>query len=176
MGSIRVVRWGVLLALLSIAFGFTMGALFGAVEGSLKGGLEADGKAALAERYGNDPAALKAVLDKSWVYLQRAHLHGGGIGAVALGLCLLLASLGSGSPRLRAAAAACAGAGALGYSVYWLLAGLRAPGMGGTSAAKASLEWLAVPASGLAIVGLLLTLGLAARALFGRPGAGEVTR
>ena len=168
MGSIRTVRWGVAFALLAIAFGFTMGALFGAFEPDLKGHLEAEGKAVLAEKYGGDAAKLKAVLDKSWIYYQRAHLHGGGIGAVALGLCLLLAVLPAPLGRAHALAGLCAGLGALGYAVYWLLAGLRAPGLGGTGQAKESLQWLAIPTSGLAIVGLFLTLSLTLRALFGR--------
>ena len=166
MGSLRIVRWGVLFALLGIAFGFTMGGLFGAFEEDMKGHLDAEGKAVLAEKYGGDVAKLKPVLDKSWVYFQRAHLHGGGIGAVALALCLLLAALPAPLPRASGLAALCAGLGALGYPIFWLLAGLRAPGMGGTGPAKESLEWLAVPTSGLAIVGLLLTVALTLRALF----------
>lgn len=169
MQSIRVVRYGVMLALLSIAFGFAMGALFGANEAAMKGHLEAEGKAALAEKYGGDPAKMKAVVEKSWIYFQRAHLHGGALGAAALALCLLLAALPAGANRAKALAAACAGVGALGYGVYWLLAGLEAPGLGGTTPAKASLEWLAFPSAGLAIVGLLLTTLLAARALFRPP-------
>jgi len=168
MASIRTVRWGVLFALLAIAFGFAMGALFGANEDAMKAGLKESGEAALQEKYGGDAAKLKAVLDKSWVYYQRAHLHGGGIGAVALGLCLLLAFL-PGAAGARGAAALMSGLGALGYAVFWLLAGMRAPGLGSTGAAKESLEWLAVPSSGLAIVGFLLTLGLTLRALFGPP-------
>lgn len=173
MNSIRTVRFGVLFALLAIVFGFGMGALFGAFEPTLKGHLKAEGEAALATKYGGDAAKMKAVLDKSWVYYQRAHLHGSAIGAVALGLCLLLASLGPRSARLRAAAALLTGLGALGYAVFWLLAGMRAPGLGSTGAAKDSLEWLAVPTSGMAIVGLLLTLVLALRALFGPADAGH---
>jgi hypothetical protein len=168
MPSIRTVRWGVLFACLSVAFGFTLGALFGAVEESLKGHLKAEGEAVLATRYGGDATQLKPVLDKSWVYLQRAHLHGGGIGSVALALCLLLAALPSRSARLRPLAALLAGLGALGYAVYWLLAGLRAPGLGSTGAAKASLEWLAIPTSAMAIAGLVLTLLLVLASLFGR--------
>jgi hypothetical protein len=172
MTTIRTVRFGVLLACLSVLFGFGLGAVFGAFEEDLKGHLKARGEAVLAERYEGDAGKLKVVLDKSWVYVQRAHLHGGGIGAVALALCLLLASLGSPSTRLAAVAALLAGAGALGYAVYWLLAALRAPGLGGTSAAKATLEWLAVPTSGMAITGLLLTIWLVVRSLFGGPRSG----
>jgi len=171
MVGLRTVRVGVALALAAILFGFVIGGVFGAGEEGLKGYLKAEGEQALATAYGGDAAKLKPVLDKAWIYLQRAHLHGGAIGAVALGLCLLLASLPGATTRLRGVAAAAAGAGALGYGLYWLLAGLWAPGLGSTGAAKASLEWLAVPSAGLAIVGLLLTAGLTARALFGRAPA-----
>lgn len=168
MHSLRTVRYGVVLALLAIAFGFSMGALFGANEEAMKGQLKSSGEAVLAEKYGGDAAKLKAVLDKSWIYFQRAHLHGGGLGAVALAAALLLAFLPGNALRGRALAALALGLGALGYSVFWLLAGLRAPALGSTGAAKESLQWLAVPTSGLAIVGLLLTLVLSVRALFGR--------
>jgi hypothetical protein len=171
MTSLRTVRWGVVFASLAVLFGFGMGAAFGAFEEGMKGHLKAEGEAVLAEKYGGDAAKLKTVLDKSWVYYQRAHLHGGGIGVVALALCLVLASLPSGAARVKATAGLLAGVGALGYAVYWLLAGMRAPGLGGTSQAKATLEWLAIPASGMAIVGLLVTLGLALRSLFGRAPA-----
>lgn len=167
MVALRSVRWGLTFALLAVAFGFAMGALFGANEEAMKGQLKAQGEAVLADKYGGDAAKLKTVLDKSWVYFQRAHLHGGGIGAIALALCLLLAALPGAPARLAPLAALCCGVGALGYSVFWLLAGLKAPGLGGTGAAKESLQWLAVPSSGLAIVGLLLTSVLTVRALFG---------
>jgi hypothetical protein len=49
------------------------------------------------------------------------------------------------------------GMGGLGYSVYWMWAGLRAPGLGGTTAAKESLSWLAMPSSGVFV---LATLGV----------------
>lgn len=168
MVALRSVRWGLAFALLAVAFGFAMGVLFGANEEAMKGHLKAEGEAVLAEKYGGDAARLKTVLDKSWVYFQRAHLHGGGIGAIALALCLLLAALPGAPARLAPLAALSSGVGALGYSVFWLLAGLKAPALGGTGAAKESLEWLAVPSSGLAVVGLLLTLLLTLRALFGR--------
>lgn len=171
MSHLRTVRLGVVLALLSILFGFGLGAVFGAAEASVKGHLKAEGEAALATKYGGDPAKMKPVVDKAWAYVLRAHLHGGAIGAVALGLCLLLASL-PGAGRAHAVAAALSGAGALGYGVFWLFAALRAPGLGSTGAAKESLEWLAVPTSGMALVGLLLTLGLAVRALYGPARAG----
>jgi len=64
------------------------------------------------------------------------------------------------------------GAGALGYSAFWLLAGMRAPGLGSTGAAKDSLEWLAVPTAGALIAGLVLAIVVTTRALFATPRPG----
>ncbi len=43
------------------------------------------------------------------------------------------------------------GIGRLGYSVFWLRAGSRVPSLGSTGAAKESLAWLAIPASGMVV-------------------------
>jgi hypothetical protein len=53
------------------------------------------------------------------------------------------------------------GAGGLGYSVFWMWAGFRAPALGSTGAAKESLAWLAMPSSGgfvLAMVAVLVVI------------------
>ena len=60
---------------------------------------------------------------------------------------------------------------ALGYPLFWMLSALRAPGMGGTGAAKESLQWLALPSSGLCCLGLLAVAVITGRALFGKPHA-----
>jgi len=96
--------------------------------------------------------------------MQRAHLHAGSLGVVAVGLSLLVVLLGTG-PRVARAISLGLGAGGLGYSLYWLLAGFRAPGLGGTGAAKESLAWLAIPSSGVfvastATVAVLLLLAM----------------
>jgi hypothetical protein len=164
--GLRSMRLGVLLALFGVLFGFGMGAAFGAAEESLKGGLQASADAVLAEKYGGDAAKAKAVVDKSWSYYKRAHMHGGGIGAASLAVILLLAGAGA-SGWLAKLAAFGMGFGSLGYSVFWLLAGMRAPGLGSTGAAKDSLEWLAIPTSGAVIVGLVLGIVAASKMLFG---------
>ena len=56
-------------------------------------------------------------------------------------------------------------------AVVRMLAGLRAPSMGSTGAAKESLQWLAVPSSALCCIGLLAVAVLAGRALFSKPHA-----
>ena len=68
MTGIRVVRWGVLFALLAVLFGFGMGALFGANEDAVKADLQERGDAALAEKYAGDSAKMNAVVKKSWAY------------------------------------------------------------------------------------------------------------
>lgn len=157
---IRPLRVGILFALLSVGFGFGLGAAFGAVEEQIKGHLDAEGRAVLDSAYGGDEAAMKKVTSKSWVYFKRAHLHGGAIGSAALALMLLLSTFERSGDALRGGVATALGAGALGYAVFWMLAALRAPGLGGTGAAKDSLGWLAIPTSGLVLGGLLAVIVL----------------
>lgn len=152
---VRPLRVGILFALLAIFFGFGLGGLFGAVESQIKGHLDSEGRAVLDSAYGGDEAAMKKVTSKSWVYFKRAHLHGGAIGSAALALILLLSMLEGRGVAVRSGLATALGVGALGYAMFWMLAALRAPGMGGTGAAKESLAWLALPSAGLIIAGLV---------------------
>jgi hypothetical protein len=163
---LRASRWGVLLALATILLGFGIGGVFGAFEDSLKGGLSASAEAVRDTVYAGDEAKMKSVVDKSWAYYKRAHLHAGAIGAVALGAILLLAFLRRPALLARRAVPLALGLGGLGYSVFWLLAGRAAPGLGSTGAAKESLSWLAVPSTALLLVGLTAAVALAVLELF----------
>ena len=154
---LRPLAPGILLALLAVAFGFGMGAAFGAKEDALKGGLKARGEAVLESVYAGDAAAMSKVVGKSWSYYKRAHLHANALGTTALASILLLALLGTPGLVERIAAAAL-GAGSLLYGVFWLLAGMTAPGMGSTGAAKEALSYVALPGAGLCMIGLALTL------------------
>ncbi len=154
---LRPMAPGILLALLAVAFGFGMGAAFGANEHGLKSGLRASGQAVLESAYGGDEAAMNGVVNKSWSYYKRAHLHANALGTTALAAILLLALIGTPGLIERGAAVAL-GAGALLYGVFWMLAGTLAPGMGGTGAAKEALKIVAVPGAGLCLIGLALTL------------------
>lgn len=150
-------RVGIMLSLSAILFGFLLGGAFGAFEPALKGRLAASADAVLATAYNGDVAAKDAVVAKSWEYLKRAHLHGGGIGGAslaAIAILLLTTRLG----RMAQYSAAAFGAGALIYAVFWLVAGFSAPGMGSTGAAKEAFKWIAVPGAGLAILGALGTM------------------
>jgi multisubunit Na+/H+ antiporter MnhB subunit len=60
------------------------------------------------------------------------------------------------------------GIGALGYSVFWLWAGFRAPGLGSTGAAKESLAWLAMPSSGIFVLATAVVALRCIRASFRR--------
>lgn len=155
---------GLLFAVLTLLFGFGLGIVFGLNEDAIKSQLKASAVAGKDTVYRGDDAAIKAVLDKSWIYMQRAHLHAGGIGTAALGLIFLVGALGTSAGLTRAIALAL-GLGGLGYSVYWMWAGFRAPVLGGTGAAKESLKWLAMPTSGAVLLATIAVAVLLAGAL-----------
>ncbi len=169
----RSMRVGSLLACLSIAHGFGLGGVFGAFEKNIKNHLKAEAKAVVDSAYGGDAAAMKKVTDKSWVYCRRAHLHGTAVGTSALALSLMMLFFVGTSQKTCGFVSGALGAGALGYSLFWLLAALRAPGLGGTGAAKETLQWLAFPSAGLAIAGLLAVLVLLVRETFIRRPAAD---
>jgi hypothetical protein len=148
---------GLLLGLLAVLFGFGMGGAFGAAQNALKAGLKARGAAGLDSAYGGDEAAMTKVVRKSWSYYERAHLHANAPGTTALAAILLLSLVGTPGLLERIGAVAF-GAGTLLYGVYWLLAGMRAPGMGSTGAARESLAFIAIPGSGLCMIGLFVTI------------------
>ena len=86
--ALRAALPGLLCAVATLLFGYGMGVVFGLNEDLIKSRLADAAAAVSATVYNDDPAAAKAVLDKSWAYMQRAHLHAGGLGAAALGLTL----------------------------------------------------------------------------------------
>jgi hypothetical protein len=148
---LRAALPGLLFAIATLLFGYAMGVVFGLNEDLIKSRLAASADAVSATVYHGDVVAMKAVLGKSWTYMQRAHLHAGGLGSAAMGVTLLVVMLGVSTMWTRLISLGL-GAGAFGYSVFWLWAGFRAPGLGGTDAAKESLAWLAMPSSGAVVV------------------------
>ncbi len=146
------IRTGAALALSAILFGFVLGGIFGFNEDAVKGRLEASGAAVIATVYQGDVAAKDAVVAKSWEYLLRAHMHGGGIGAAALGAIAAVVLL-TGMGTVARWSAFSIGAGALLYSLFWLWAGFKAPGLGSTGGAKEALSFIAVPGAGLTLLG-----------------------
>ena len=145
------------LALVAILLGFVLGGFFGLAESSVKQHLSDSGSEVLESVYGGDIAKKDAVVSKSFEYLKRAHMHGGAIGSVALGSILALIMLCSLGPVEKLSALSL-GAGAILYSGFWLLAGLSAPGLGSTGAAKEALSFVAIPGAGLCILGVCGTL------------------
>lgn len=162
--ALRAALPGLLCAVATLLFGYGMGVVFGLNEELIKSRLSDAAAAVSATVYHGDQAAAKAVLDKSWVYMQRAHLHAGGLGASALGLTLLVVLLQTSLGRTRLISLGL-GAGGLGYSIFWLLAGFRAPSLGSTGAAKESLAWLAIPASGAVVISTVAVAALLVMAL-----------
>ena len=167
------VRFGLVLGLVAVLHGWGLGILFGAGEDWLRAGFIADAEANRAfyvQKAGNEEGAtalIKRIDASAFQYFLRAHLHAGAIGSIAIGASLVLAFL-SVSPALKTAASSLLGFGAVGYPVFWMWAGLRAPSLGSTGAAKETLQWLAWPSSGALIVGGVLTLVLVVGDLFVR--------
>jgi hypothetical protein len=155
--DLRAASAGLVLAILTVLFGQGLGIVFGLNEDAVKQRLKASAVEVRESVYGGDDAAIKAVLDRSWTYMQRAHLHAGGMGTTALALIILICLCGA-SPRVVAAIAVGLGGGGFGYSLYWMWAGFRAPGLGGTGPAKESLQWLALPSSGAFVVATVAAL------------------
>lgn len=145
--SLRTATLPLILTVLTLLFGQGMGIVFGLNEDAIKSHLSDSAAAVRETTYHADDAAIKAVLDKSWTYMHRAHLHAGGMGTTALALIVLLCLM-SPPPRVLWGTGVGLGGGGLGYAVFWMWAGFRAPGLGGTGAAKESLKWLAIPSSG----------------------------
>ena len=87
---LRAASAGLLLAVFTLLFGQGMGIVFGLNEDLIKSQLKADATAVQTTIYKDDQNVSKAVLDKSWNYMQRAHLHAGGLGTAAIALIIVL--------------------------------------------------------------------------------------
>lgn len=155
--SLRAASAGLVLAVLTILFGQGMGIVFGLNEDAIKGRLKASAAVVRDTVYNGSDSTIKAVQDKSWTYMQRAHLHAGGLGTTALGLIVLVCVIGT-SRLVTVAISVALGAGGFGYSVFWMWAGFLAPGLGSTGAAKESLKWLAMPSSGAFVLATVAVL------------------
>lgn len=163
---------GLILALLTIMYGQGMGVFFGVNEDAIKHRLKTSAMEVRETVYKGNDAAMKTVLDNSWNYMKRAHLHAGGMGTTAFALMIALSLLGA-SRRVTLILGLALGVGGLGYSLYWMFAGFRAPGLGSTGAAKESLKWLAMPTSGMFVLATLTVLVLLIGALRSKPETTE---
>lgn len=172
VGAVRPFLPALLIALMAMTFGHGIGIAFGVAEDDMKGALQARADAVLADKYGGDATKAKAVVDKSWSYVKRAHMHAGALGTSAIALSLLLAFVTCPALRVRQAVAVASSLGGLLYGVYWLVAAYAAPGLGGTGAAKEAYAWLGLPASALVVAAtvasLVFVLGAVARSMRAR--------
>ena len=159
------VKYGLLFALITLVYGFGLGGTFGAFEENIKEHFKNDAREVLATAYNGDVAKMKKITDKSWVYFKRAHLHANGLGTASLVLIVLVSFLPIGN-KVKSINAIFLGVGSLGYALFWMLAGLKAPAMGSTGLAKESLAWLALPSSGLCIIGLIMIVASVIISLF----------
>jgi hypothetical protein len=165
------VRFGLAFGLAAVLYGWGLGTLFGFGEDWIRRGFVADAEASrhlYVRKTGSEAAAtaeIKRIDEVAWRYFLRAHLHAGAIGGIAVGGSLVLALL-SVRPVLSSLASTLMGVGAIGYPLFWMLAGLRAPGLGSTGAAKESLRWLAIPSVGALIAGGAITFALVIANLF----------
>ena len=142
------VKYGVLVAMVAILFGGSLGLSFGCCEDDIKGVLKGSAEKALSGVYGDDQAKADKVVKKSWVYMKRAHLHSQTMGVISIAFSLLVAWL-SFPAHAQMGISLLSGLGSLGYGIFWLLSGFLAPGMGSTGAAKESIALIA-QASGAA--------------------------
>jgi hypothetical protein len=180
-GPLDPVRPGLVLGLVAVLYGWGLGILFGAGEDWVRKGFVADAEASRAlyvAKAGSEAgatAAMEKMDETAWRYFLRAHLHAGSIGGIALVSSLLLSALNI-PTRLKLTTSTLLGLGAVGYPLFWMLAGLKAPGLGSTAAAKDSLRWLAIPASGALVAGALITLAALVFELFLSRGRREEAR
>ncbi len=109
--DISVLRVGLILSMLTLIFGISMGVMFGANEDGVKQYIS-DGVAA-------NPAQHDAKSEsKIWRYAQRSHFHATGVAGFALVL-VLLTGLTSLSRKLKFSAATLIGVGSF-YPMAWL--------------------------------------------------------
>lgn len=163
VNRLRPVTAGLLLALLTLLFGFGLGGMFGLREDAMKEGFRATAEATLAGQPDVEALADR-IVGRSWSYMKRAHMHANGLGTSALALSILLALLPVGD-RSKKLASLALGLGSLGYSAFWMLAAYRTPALAGPGPAKESLKWLATPSVALLFIGLLFVLWATATTL-----------
>lgn len=144
-------------SLFSVFLGFAMGGVFGAAEDSIQERLRLNGMNALGSVYGGDEAKLTPVLNKSWAYMKRAHLHWGAIGAAGVACAAALAAFGI-RRRLGDLGALAIGLGGNIYGFFWTQAALWAPTLGSTDLAKEKTSYLGIPGAGLTLLGLVAVL------------------
>jgi hypothetical protein len=146
---------GLMMSFLAIVMGTGLGMAFGLYEDQIKDGLLADVKAH-PQIHEQTPDNIKRQVGDGWRYIQRAHFHAQGLGALGVGIIVVL-GLSWVSAAVKKWLALATGVGALLYPFTWLLMGLRIGSMG-KQAAHASVDWLAALSIPLFFGGMMLTL------------------
>ena len=153
-----------LLAIAGMAGGVFIAILFGANEAmfehKIAAGLERNAKIQAIADPAAKAAKIEAEAGKNWRYYQRYHFHATGIAAMVLGLLLFLARVDAPENLKLAASYLSAGGGFL-YPFVWLFAAMYGPEMGRHEAKEAFAVF--GYSGGLFLLGVLLTLGLAAK-------------
>ena len=159
------VKYGILIAMIAILFGGSMGLSFGCCEDDVKGFLKAQADSVSQEKYGGIQEKKDKVVNKSWIYMKRAHLHSQTMGVIAIAFSLLVAWLNF-HPKIQLGVSVLSGIGSLGYGVFWLLAASLAPAMGGTHAAKEAVGLVAQVSGASFFVAGVTVFGVLAYKMF----------
>jgi len=161
---------GMLLSLLTIVFGFSMGVMFAEFEDAVRDSLTAEAQAVVETTYGGDADAVAASIRGSLTYFLRAHIHANGLGfGTALLITFLVGFFATG--KIRDYSALLLGIGALGYSSYWAITAKLGPALGGVSHAKEVTGWYGLTTSALYFIGLAGVIYLFVETAFGKKGA-----
>jgi hypothetical protein len=159
------VKWGILLAVLTILFGFFLGAAMGGAEEGIKEYWQALAQPGLSTIYQNDPQKITVVINQAWKMLQRAHMHAAAIGTASLILMLVLANIRV-KVIYKQVGSLLLGLGGLGYSMSWFLVAFRVPVIGNLHATKDAIHLLAAPSIGMLLLGTAIVLLLGLKTVF----------
>ncbi len=165
MINFTYIKYGIVLALVAILLGISMGLGFGCCEDSIKSKFKSDAYEVLDTVYKGSKSKAKRIASSSWSYMKRAHFHSQTMGVISLVFSLLVAGLKF-APRWQLGVSIFSGFGALGYGLFWLLAGVIAPSMGSTSAAQNALELLAQASAGCFFLSAIALFGLLGAKMF----------
>ncbi len=159
------VKYGILISMIAILFGGSMGLSFGCCEDDVKGFLNSQADSVFQEKYEGIEAKKDKVVKKAWVYMKRAHLHSQTMGVIAIAFSLLVAWLNF-HPKIQLGVSVLSGIGSLGYGIFWLLAAGLAPAMGGTHSAKEAVGLIAQMSGGAFFVSGVTVFVLLAYKMF----------
>jgi len=151
------VKLGILVSMIAILFGGSLGLSFGCCEGDIKDFFNAEADAVFNEKYDGQQVKKDKVVNKAWTYVKRAHLHSQAMGVIAIAFSLLVAWLKF-SPKIQLGVSLLSGFGSLGYGVFWLAAAALAPGMGSTHDAKEAVGLVALASGGAFFVATVTVL------------------